>query len=374
MGSLAISGEPCLDRASVSEKGPRLTTTLEKCQIVTLAPNRSDDWSRYVLAHPEGTLFHTLAWGDSVREAFGHESLYWMAMRGGRVVGVLPTFLVASRFTGRMLVSVPYAVGGGVIADDEAAAVSLFAHAKRIAAERRCRVIDLRSERAWIPDLPVIDRYVGFRRELPGSVEDVLPWLPRKARAAARNGRDKYRLTVSYGDEHLRQVWRLYSISMRRLASLTYPFTFFERAAELTPGRHWTSIVHWKGRPVAGLVVFLFGDRVIPYFIGTTDRAKRCSAANFIYLSAMERGVAQGYRVFDFGRSRRDNTGSYNFKRFNGFSPRPLGYQCYTPPGVEQPNLTPTNPSFSLARRVWPYLPLWMTRGLGGRLARHIPG
>ena len=144
--------------------------------------------------------------------------------------------------------------------------------------------------------------------------------------------------------------------------------------AELTPAGHWTSIVHWKGRPVAGLVTFLFGDRVMPYFIGTTDRAKLCSATNFIYLSVMERGVEQGYRVFDFGRSRRDNTGSYNFKRFNGFSPRPLCYQCYTPPGVDRPNLTPTNPTFGLARRVWPHLPLWMTRSLGARLARHIPG
>jgi len=346
----------------------------EECRIVALSSEPRADWDRYVLDHPDGTLFHTLGWRDAVAETFGHEELYVLATRGGRIVGVLPMFQVNSRFGGRMLVSVPYGVGGGILADDDETVAALFAHARRVAEERDCRVIDLRSERAMVPDLPIIDRYVGFGRELPDRPEDVLGWLPRKARAAARNACNKYKLTVSFGDEHLEEVWRLYSISMRRLASLTYPFAFFKRLVAATPDQHWTCVVRWNGPTVAGLVTFLFRDRVMPYFIGTTDDAKRCSAANFIYLVTMERAVEEGYRIFDFGRSRRDNTGSYDFKRFHGFEPRPLGYQCYTRPGYAPPNLTPANPAFALARRVWPHLPLRLTQIVGCRLAKHIPG
>jgi hypothetical protein len=118
----------------------------------------------------------------------------------------------------------------------------------------------------------------------------------------------------------------------------------------------------------------MFRDTVMPYFIGTTDDARRCSAAHFIYLTVMERAVACGYRIFDFGRSRRDNSGSYNFKRFNGFEPRPLGYQIYTAPGAKAPDLSPDSRKFQLVRRFWPRLPLWMTRMAGGYLAKHIPG
>jgi CelD/BcsL family acetyltransferase involved in cellulose biosynthesis len=134
------------------------------------------------------------------------------------------------------------------------------------------------------------------------------------------------------------------------------------------------SLVRRQGRAVAGLVTFLFKDRVMPYFFGSTPEATRCSAANFTYLTVMERGVAAGYRVFDFGRSRSDNTGSYNFKRFNGFEPRPLGYQRCTLPGRQAPDLTPDSSRVRLARRVWPFLPLFVTRSLGARLSRHIPG
>jgi FemAB-related protein (PEP-CTERM system-associated) len=309
-----------------------------------------------------------------VEAAFKQKSFYLTAVRDGRLVGVLPLFLVVSCFGGRMLVSVPYAVGGGILADDAECISALFDRAKAIARDRDCSTIDLRSEHAIVPGLPTVGRYVGFRRALPERVEDVLGSLPRKARAAARNARDKYRLTVSFGDEHLRDVWRLYSIGMRRLGSLNYPYVFFERLIARTPKRHWVSLVRWNGRPVAGLVTFLFKDCVMPYFVGTTHDAKRCSAANFIYLTTMERGVAAGYRVFDFGRTRRDNQGSFDFKRLHGFEPRPLHYQIHTVNGREPLNLSPDNPKYRLARRVWSHLPLHVTRPLGARLAKHFPG
>lgn len=344
------------------------TTSLE------FGAEQSAEWNAYVCAHEQGTFFHTWAWRNAVGDVFPHRAFYLAATRRGRITGVLPMFEVNSRFSGRMLVSVPYGVGGGIIADSEQTAGSLFEAARGIARRRGCTSIDLRSARASVARIPIVNRYVGFRRELPTSAEEVLGWLPRKARAAARNAREKHKLTISFDDAHLKSVWRLYSISMRRLGSITYPFSFFERLIAHTPGRHWVSLVSWRGRPVAGLVTFLFNDTVLPYFIGTTNEARRCSAANFIYLTAMERGVAAGYRVFDFGRSRKDNTGSYDFKRFNGFTPRPLEYQCYTLPGHTAPNLSPSNPKFDLARRVWRFLPLSVTRVLSARLANHIPG
>ena len=352
------------------------------------SPADASRWDDYVRNHEDGTLFHTWAWREAVREAFRHEAVYLAAFDTdrqagftGRIVGLLPLFYINSGFGGRMLVSVPYGVGGGIIANDNAIAAALFDAAKRVAAERKCVTIDLRSERASVATLPVVERYSGFRKTLPDRPEEVLGWLPRKARAAARNARNKYRLEIVVGDEHLREVWRLYTISMRRLGSLAYPYRFFERLLAHTPGAHWVSLVRWPsetglpgGRAVAGLVTFSFRDSVIPYFIGTTPQAKACSAANLIYLDAMERGVADGFRVFDFGRSRVDNAGSFNFKRFNGFAPRPLEYQVYVAPGAKQPNLTPSNPKFQLARALWRHLPMSVTRVVGGRLARHIPG
>jgi hypothetical protein len=88
----------------------------------------------------------------------------------------------------------------------------------------------------------------------------------------------------------------------------------------------------------------------------------------------MERAVAAGYRVFDFGRSRRDNAGSFDFKRFHGFEPIALQYQRFSPSGQAPPSLSPSARRFRLARRVWKHLPLTLTQYASSRLAKHLPG
>jgi predicted N-acyltransferase len=202
----------------------------------------------------------------------------------------------------------------------------------------------------------------------------VLAGLPRKARAAARNARDRHKLTVEFADANLRQVWRLYARSMRRLGSPNYPYRFFEALVHGTPERHVVSLVRHEGRPAAGLVSFIHNDTLMPYFAGCDERLERYSPNNFLYLTAMEWGVRAGLRRFDFGRSRVGNQGSFNFKRHQGFEPEPLRYQVWVRPGKQAASLTPDSSRLQWAIRTWRRLPLMITRPLGARLAGWVPG
>jgi FemAB-related protein (PEP-CTERM system-associated) len=331
-------------------------------------------WDAYVAASPDGTWFHSTAWMRAVQLAFGHQPVYLQAQRDERLVGVLPLFLVQSLFGGRMLVSVPYGVYGGALADNADARSALREALMATIGRLNVANLDLRSFKPEFDGFEPNDRYVTFRRELPSSPADVLGWLPRKARAAARQGRDRHGLTIAHGSELLPEVWQLYSRSMRRLASLNYPYPFFNALVELAPERTLTSVVRHAGRPVAGLLTLLFRDTAMPYFVGTDERAPLSNVSHYLYSAVMERVVEMGYRVFDFGRSRCDNPGCCDFKRFQGFAPTALGYQRFVAPGARVRDLTPTGAGFGLGRRWWPRLPLWATRPLGAWLARHLPG
>lgn len=341
--------------------------------VAFLDPATDPQYDRYVANHPQGTLFHQTAWRNAVIAAFEHEPFYLIARRRN-IVGVLPLFQLPGSFRGRTLISVPYAVGGGILADGPVERDALLNAARKLALELRCQRIDFRSEHPALPDAPVTGGYVGFRRQLPGCPEDLLNWLPRKARAVVRKAREKHRLTVRFGDEHLQTVWHLYARNMRRLASLTYPFSFFSALLAQTPDAHWTSIVEQDGHPIAGLVTFLHGETVLPYFFGAENRARRVGAANLMYYQVMHRAVVEGFRIFDFGRSRLDNLGSVDFKRFQGFQPHPLGYQVLSLTGRSQQPPSPSDPLFRCARRIWPKLPLTLTTALSRTLSRRFPG
>jgi len=332
------------------------------------------DYAAYVTRHPDATFFHELGWKRAVERAFGHESRYLLAKNGDRIVGVLPLFQVNSLLAGRLLISVPYATYGGILSDHSEATDLLLAEAKSIAELIGARSLELRSIRAADPAIEVRSSHVTFRKPLPTSPQDVLATFPRKARAAARRATERCSLTVEYGPHLLPLIWRLYARSMRRLGSPNYPRRFFEELLVAEPGRCVFQIVRDDGRPVAGLLTFLHRDTVMPYFAGIDERREIYGLSHFLYAESMRWGVEQGFARYDFGRSRIDNAGAYDFKKLCGFAPEPLEYQTYVTTGRTAPDLAGTSPRWATARRLWQHLPLVIARPLGGWLARSIPG
>ena len=161
---------------------------------------------------------------------------------------------------------------------------------------------------------------------------------------------------------------------MRRLGSPNYPYRFFQHLIATTGENNVVQLVRHEGRPVAGLVTFLYKDTVMPYFSGLDERAGLYGLNNYLYMESMCWGGEHDYRVYDFGRTRVDNVGSFNFKRFCGFEPRLLEFQTIVMPGQEAPDLAPSSTRWAAARSVWKTLPLPLTRSLGGWLAKSIPG
>lgn len=343
-------------------------------RVLPLGASDWPEWSAFVNAAPDATPFHHPTWLTAVELAFQHQPQHLVARRGDALVGVLPLFEVRSFLAGRLLVSVPYATGGGPIAEDAAARSALVDAAAEMAEHSGSRCLDLRSLQPATDRWPTVDGYVTFVRTLPDRAEDVILQLPRKARAAVRQARDRLGLTVQFDASLLPVVWKLYARSMRRLGSLNYPYRFFELLTTPASPKPIVSVVFDGETPIAGLVSFVFQDTVYPYFAGCDERRTRPGSNNLLYASLMEYAAAMGVRRFDFGRSRVDNAGAVEFKRNQGFEMQPLGYQRFVPPGRRAPRLSPSDPRYAIARNIWRRLPTRVTEPLGAWLSSAVTG
>ncbi len=331
-------------------------------------------WSAYVARHPFGTPFHDPKWCSAVQAVFEHRPLHRLAYRGDDLVGVLPMMEVRSFLVGRLLVSVPYATYGGILADDDQARSALAEEAMTLVDNRHARSLDVRSQSAEIPQWEHDTRYARFARMLPRSVGELDAFLPRKARAAARQAVAREGLSVAHDVDALGDVWRLYARSMRRLGSINYPYTFFDELVQRFGDDAWVTLVLRDRTLVAGLLSLVHRETVYPYFLGVDERCRATGATNLIYRAVMQRAIERGLQRFDFGRTRYANKGPFEFKRNQGFEPVTLGYQRYIPAGGKPFDLTPANPRFQIARRAWRYLPLSLTTRAGAWLAKSIPG
>lgn len=331
-------------------------------------------WDNYVHGQPQATVFHRLAWAEAVADAYGHTPRHVTAWQGDHLVGVLPLMEVRSVFVGKVLVSLPYATYGGVCADDASTAEALADFAEELCRERGANYVEYRHRDPVALDRPTFGHYDTFRKALPESAGDIVPGLPRKTRAAVRKGlKELGDDAARIGPEYLDTVYDLYSITLRRLGSPNYRRRLF-RALQDRYGDDCVFLaVFDQGQPVAGVMSFVFGDEIVPYFSGSVAGGMAKRANNLMYVKLMAYAVERGLRMFDFGRTRRDNRGPYDFKRHMGFEPTPLAYQIHLAPGAEMPNLSPSNARFSLAIRLWRRLPLWLTRAAGGRISKWIP-
>jgi hypothetical protein len=92
-------------------------------------------WDDYVNAHPEGSFFHRYGWKRLIESTYRYPGHYLLAEEAGRVVGVLPLGEVKHLLFGHSLVSVPFCVYGGVLADDDGIRGELESRAMRLASE-----------------------------------------------------------------------------------------------------------------------------------------------------------------------------------------------------------------------------------------------
>jgi FemAB-related protein (PEP-CTERM system-associated) len=364
-------------------------------RVRSLLPGEDSRWDAFVGWHPEGTFFHLSGWGRVVRETFGHEQHYLVAEEGRRWVGVLPLFLVRMfqvrrPYLGRNLVSVPYAVYGGVLADSPAAQEALLARAAELGRERGAGFVEMRHLEERPGERPSSRLYVTYRKDLPEDPSQVLAAIPKRARAEVRRAREQPRPDGEeqqgrekklsgfgievHDDCDIDLLFLLFAENKRRLGSPTLPKRWFRGLVdEFGKAVVIHRAVDPRGQTLAAVMSFCFKDTVYAYYSGSLTGVNHTGVNNLIYCGIMEWAVRAGYSRFDFGRSR-EGSGPARFKENMGFVAEPLHYD-YLLLGrdAELPGFHPGNPRLDLPRRIWSKLPTVVANRLGARLSRYLP-
>ena len=313
-----------------------------------------------------------IAWKESIEATFGYQPHYLIAMGGDRVRGVLPLFLISNLLTGKRLISSPFAMYGGILADSDEARLALLDQAKELGEKLKIQDIELRN--AWegqCSGLPRISRYLTFTQQIGPDEEAVLESIPRKTRAAVRKAlktglesRQEFSDSTAFENLYARNLCRLGTpcFPARHFSTLLEKFRGMVDIREITSG---TTVV-------AAVMSFYFRDQVLPYYGASDPQYNALAPNNFMYFDLMRWGGKNGYGIFDFGRSKRVK-GSYDFKSHWGMMERELPYEVHLVKGTKLPDYSPANPMFRLPIECWKRLPVPIARAVGPRLIRFVP-
>lgn len=341
----------------------------DPCTVRRLAAGDERRWEAFVEGAPQATFFHRMAWRGIIEHALGHRCHYLYAERHGVITGVLPLAEIRSRLFGHALISTPFCVYGGVVADDPASEARLTRAATALADELCVDYLELRDRELRHPGWPVKNLYVGFRKAICADHEKNLKAIPRKQRAMVRKG-------IGAGlqarhDGSMAEFYRVYAESVRNLGTPVLSRSYYARLQQAFGEDCEVTVVSHQGQPVAAVMSFYFRDEVHPYYGGSVARGRELAANDFMYWAVMQRAVERGARLFDYGRSKQDS-GSFHFKKHWGFEPQALPYAYHLVRAGAVPNISPTNSRYGLFIEAWKRLPLPVSCALGPWLARDL--
>ncbi len=342
-----------------------MTVTIKQLDAQSFAP-----WDGYVQQAPAATFFHRAGWKTVLEQAFGHRTYFLYAQEGAAIVGILPLAQVKSALFGNTLASLPFCVYGGIVADNEHVAQLLREEACRLAQALNVDALELRnvspSEAKW----PVKELYYTFRKAIDPSEDVNLKAIPNRQRAMIRKGVEEG--LHSEWEQGTDRMYRVYAESVRNLGTPVFSAKYLRLLRQVFADACSVLIITHGERDVGAVMSFYFRDEVIPYYGGSTTAARSLKGVNhFMYWELMRQSAQQGYRLFDFGRSKA-GTGPFSFKKNFGFKPQPLPYEYFLVRSASMPDVNPLNPKYRMMINIWSRLPLPIANFLGPVLARSL--
>ena len=327
-------------------------------------------WDAFVMASPAATFFHRAAWRDVIEQAFGHRTVFLYAEREGRIVGVLPLARQKSVLFGDALISLPFCVYGGVVAEDRVTADALLDAAEARASDMGVGHLECRSMHRQREAWTGTDLYVTFRKEIARDPEANMLAIPRKQRAMVRKG-IKANLASAYDDD-LDRFFALYADNVHRHGTPAQSRRYFE-LLRTTFGNDCRvlTVTTPSGAAVSSVLTYRFRNQVLPYYAGDALASRETAANDFKYWELMRRSCEEGFTLFDYGRSK-VGTGPYDFKRNWGFTPQPLAYEYKLVRAARVPENNPLNPKYRAFIALWQRMPLALANRIGPMIARSL--
>jgi FemAB-related protein (PEP-CTERM system-associated) len=338
-------------------------------EVLALQSKDIARWDAYVDKNAAATFFHLAGWKRVLEEAFGHRVQFLFAERNGEIEGILPLAQVKSLLFGNNLVSLPFCVYGGVVADNSEAADRLIQAATSLATDLKVDALELRNTSPSGQNWPTKSLYYTFRRAISDDNEANMLAIPRKRRAMIRQGIKNG--LVSEEDAGWERVYNTYAESVRNLGTPVFSAKYFRVLRDVFKDDCRVLMITHEGQDVAGLMSFYFKDQVLPYYAGSYDSAKVHKAHDFMYWELLRRSSDEGLKLFDFGRSK-EGTGPYLFKKGWGFEPENLHYEYYLVKSSSIPEVNPNNPKYKLFIDMWKKLPVPIANKLGPLLSRSL--
>jgi len=341
------------------------------------------EWTQYNAACTTATIYHLPEWSAVLEKSFGYIPYHLFAKDAhGRLLGILPLFLIKSSVGGNRLVSLPFSHFCGPIVDSNTALEALLEEAIKLCNTLKCKYLEIKMiskepqpniDSVWTKNgFEVSSHFSTFLLELskPDTVWKKLD--PKSVRwAIGKARRDGVRVKKSDSLQDIRCFYNLNLKTKKRIGVPGHPHYLFENIFQEMGDRATLYLAELQNAIIAGIITLKYNDTTLYAYAASDDNYRVNQPNSLLVWTAIEEACNDGYRYFDFGRTSSAEESVTSFKKHWGTEEKMLAYYYY--PHI--PNsmvLGDSNMLYSLATMLWKKMPLSLAGFFSNRIFKYL--
>ena len=326
------------------------------------------------------SIYHTEAWKKVVEDTFGHTAIYMAASKFGKLIEILPLFLIHNPVLGKKLVSTPYeGCHGGFSSSEPEIRKVLVERVLKYAKDWNVRYVEIRSRfpvhelkgYGFIEKTPFIITEIPLR-----SLDDNMKMLSPKHRRNVRIAQKKGVSVVQASNWE--QMETFYNILAGHYKNLGNPFfgkIFFKQIwGKLVKNNYACLLLAMLDEEIiGGHLLFFSGKTLISKYSAAkrTDGLRKVNASYALYWEAIRLGIQENCTLFNLGITGEYNSGLLDFKTRFGASSDFVHFYYY-PISGKIPDYRKYYHSYSLLKKFWSVAPSRLTSLLGQKINKWI--
>jgi hypothetical protein len=351
---------------------------LETGRILVIDPVADRLWDKFVLDHPYGWITHLSGWKTVLEKSFPHMRGHYFAIADykGNIESALPLYEVNSWLLGKKLVSIPFATLSDPLVSNTIEAEILTDHVKGFSEEKGIERLEIRTLHA-APYMKVAGMHSAssfathfLELENPDILKKRFHYksIRYEINKAEKN---HLKLSKAGSEADLKSFYRLYTKTRKRLCLPPQPYRFFKSLwDQFHPGNLDIYFAECDMKQIAALLVFKFKNRVSAEALGWDIDYEKASPNHFMFWNAIKAAYEEGYKIFDFGRTAKSNTGLMNFKSRWGTSSSDIVHFNFPSNGENIPR--ENTKAYDLVKLIFRVAPEALTPILGNFCYRHM--
>lgn len=328
-----------------------------------------NEWDDFVLNHPDGTIYHQIGWKKLIQKTYNHEPVYLYGKENGKIVGVLPLFLIKA-FYKKKFISIPYCPYGGILAINNKVQNLLIEKAIYLTKTLKCEYLELREKKGLNYSLKRNDKYFSFVLKLSKDLNDLWNSFSQSTRRHIRKA-EKIDFEIRKNKD-IETFYGLYSKHMKNIGTPTLGYPFFKNLADILNDSFGISTIYYNNQPVSSVLLLYYKNTVV-YDRGASSFENKNLNLNYILFWKIICDFSkQNFEYFDFGRSIPES-GTFQFK--NGWRPEVINlqYHYYLNNDNSIPDISQNSSKRKIFAKIWRNLPLSVTNYTGSYFRKKFP-